>query len=84
MSALLPQKSQYTRIQILYIIEEFPYIIEKICTLHYLARTGIGPLYWSGILGILHTVSYICENSGEQETKLHFPLLFLLIMDSME
>ena len=42
--ALLLQKSQYTRIQILYIIEEFPYIIEKICTLHYLARTGIGPL----------------------------------------
>ena len=32
------------RIQILYIIEEFLYIIEKICTLHYLAQTGIGPL----------------------------------------
>ena len=33
--ALWSQKSQYMRIQILYIIEEFLYIIEKICTLHY-------------------------------------------------
>ena len=31
--------------EFLYIIEEFLYIIEKICTLHYLAQTGMSPLW---------------------------------------
>ena len=53
------------RIRILYIIKEFLYIIEKICTLHYLSQTGMSPLH------VLHLVwsAYVTSKAIKIDLK---------------